>query len=995
MTTFLFSVLVSLGAGSASPDAAPIGLETSAARGVGARPDRPIQYRIEARLNPREHVLTGRTTIRYRSSADQPLGSLFLHLYPNSYRDRFSTAAREKDFYYDDSMRRIPRGDRGYLDVESLTVDGRPHTFLVLDTLLRVDLQTPLEPGGSVTVELAWFEKIRRHAGRGGYRDEHYDLAQWYPKMVRYHGGAWRAEPAHDAGDYDSDFADFEVVLSVPTDMTVVATGSLVEGDAGWDDAAARAKRSEGVAPGPAAPQRTVPRDGPVANTTHKTLRFEARSVLDFAWSADPDFRLESAVVAGSRVRVFYRPNHVASWSLRVLSRVDRILTDLARRYGPLPYGEIAVVDTWVDHAMSYPMLLMLREPSEAVLAHELVHQYFSVAVASDEINEAWLDEGLASWHARRFLVARHGASGVDPGDLDPYARGFARESARDVAAHLASRAARVHRGEPVATPAHEFRDHRNYLPAVQSKASLLLDALASAMGPETLDRALALYYERYRFAHADEVALRSTLEEVSGLDLASLFDGWLHEPGIADYRLNDIRAQAEGDGYRVAVDVERLGRVPTPVEVLFRFPGGLERRLAWDARTASATLTLDAPSRPSLVWLDPDAVALDANRWNNRSPRSFELVLDRPFQSYRPRDHYLLSWRPLAWYNFVDGMRLGLRLRGSQEGEWNRVELTPSLDVKRGRLDVAARWTSPLLAEGRTNLSLTGMKSEGRRFFRVTLVTDRSPRLERRPRTRIEVGASSLAVTESSYLRAGRFDLGTVNQMWVGYGGEYASPSFESYVRLRYQASGRQLHSDFAFNRASLALGVSVPRGSTTWRLRGFVGLSSDGERLPRQERFYLAGAGPMAEFENAGLRSRDSYLSLIHYHLPGDGNFRAYADAEPGLSARRLLAINFEGQQRLTAADSESAWLRVLGRPSLAVFADLAKAEGTGVAALGNALFGLGVGLRLEREIYGRPVRLRLDVPFYVNRPGNDGDGEPQDRVEPRWLLSLSPAL
>src|SRR5687768_1088128 len=53
-----------------------------------------VEYTIRARLNAKEHTLTGHSTIRYTNHAPEPLAELYLHLYPNTYKDRFSTAAR-------------------------------------------------------------------------------------------------------------------------------------------------------------------------------------------------------------------------------------------------------------------------------------------------------------------------------------------------------------------------------------------------------------------------------------------------------------------------------------------------------------------------------------------------------------------------------------------------------------------------------------------------------------------------------------------------------------------------------------------------------------------------------------------------------------------------------------------------------------------------------------------------------------------------------------
>src|SRR5437660_1157787 len=86
-----------------------------------------------------------------------------------------------------------------------------------------------LEPaGGTVRLELEWFEKVRKHVGHSGWRKDHYDVARWYPKMAVYDRSGWHATPEHDRGGDYGEFATYDVSLTVPRDFVVGATGTLV-----------------------------------------------------------------------------------------------------------------------------------------------------------------------------------------------------------------------------------------------------------------------------------------------------------------------------------------------------------------------------------------------------------------------------------------------------------------------------------------------------------------------------------------------------------------------------------------------------------------------------------------------------------------------------------------------------------------------------------------------------------------------------------------------
>ena len=71
---------------------------------------------------------------------------------------------------------------------------------------------------------------------------------------------------------------------------------------------------------------------------------------------------------------------------------------------------------------MEYPTLIVcgtrygmpswLRLP-ELILIHELGHQYFYGLLASNEFEEAWLDEGINSYVEGKVMDAHYGAGSV------------------------------------------------------------------------------------------------------------------------------------------------------------------------------------------------------------------------------------------------------------------------------------------------------------------------------------------------------------------------------------------------------------------------------------------------------------------------------------------------------------------------------------------------------------------------------------------------------
>ncbi len=271
-----------------------------------------VDYDIKVRLDPALHMLTGTETIRYRNNSPDTLDRFYLHLYANAYRDKTSQLIRD---YMQGTLHffiGLPESWRGWIDVTALTIGGDDIDFTVKGTILSADLPSLLPPGGEVSIDVAFTEKIRPVLGRAGYMGDHYSIAQWYPKMVVYDREGWHPDQLR-MGEFYGEFGDFEVSITLPEDFDVAATGMPVEGDPGWTKnpftAAEPGGRKKSGHPG-GHPGKTPKRDSMDRERTKptKTVRFRAEKVHDFAWAADPTFVVQDTTYNGVQVMSIFRP---------------------------------------------------------------------------------------------------------------------------------------------------------------------------------------------------------------------------------------------------------------------------------------------------------------------------------------------------------------------------------------------------------------------------------------------------------------------------------------------------------------------------------------------------------------------------------------------------------------------------------------------------------------------------------------------------------------
>ena len=81
-------------------------------------------------------------------------------------------------------------------------------------------------------------------------------------------------------------------------------------------------------------------------------------------------------------------------------------------------------------------------------------------------------------------------------------------------------------RTAPVGLPVRDYKE--NYETLVYGKGAEFFDTLRDELGPESFDRLLRTYLERYRWRIATPEKLRALAEEVSGKELEALFAKWV-----------------------------------------------------------------------------------------------------------------------------------------------------------------------------------------------------------------------------------------------------------------------------------------------------------------------------------------------------------------------------------------------------------------------------------------------------------------------------------
>jgi len=938
-----------------------------------------VHYTIECQLDTREHMLTGSETIEYTNNSPDTLTEFYIHLYPNAYKSKESPFLQDYARRFNHTFLDVPKSRRGYLDIANVTIDGEPVTPSVFGTIATIKLPKALPPGATMKVELTFEEKVRRHLGRAGYRGRHYDMAQWYPKVVVYDEKGWHPDQFM-TGEFYGEFGTFDVHITLPGDYVVAATGVVQSGDPGWSLNPVDGGKNSG--------------DG----SKDKTVHFHAEKVHDFAWCADPDYVVEHQEWNGVDVYSFYKKSS-KDWRDSTMVHAIRTLEWLGEKVGMYPYPQVSVCQGLLGGGMEYPMLVMDGRAREGLVVHEVGHIYFYGILANNERDEAWMDEGFTSFQTTWYEEQRYGPLG-DRRDWSWYEKMTPQYDLWQQRRNVVFGIERLDYGERVSTPSQDFQN--SYRANVYHKGALILHALRYVVGDETFEEILHRYFEEWQFKHINERRFQKVCEDVSGKDLEWFFEEWLHTRKICDYKLASVKNSTSGGGYVTEVHIEREGEIIMPLDIEFDFKDGTKQVKRVDGRLRTIKETFDFPEKPTRTSVSAGNEIMDTDLVDNFLPRRRRLQIDWPGNDYYPEDARQIRHRPWVWYNDTDHGRFGWVLKSSLYGWSRNVRLGVYYGADSKRLDFDASLHQPFRALGRNGTYvLSGYKLEGRQDFTLKWNYRIRKTLIHPPTHRLLFGINYHELRRPGYVRnaAERYQKRADVAFDFGYAVNPQSDIFMNQVSLdlrfgRKWFGGKYKYSNFRFEVNSRTRPDLIP---FDMGIRFYYG--NTGGSMPYQQKHFLAGASPMEQNDVFFLRSAGSLPKDLNYQQPGGGNLRGYYKGDFGVN--HIMALNFElgGRLPLLSRPSNKLW----GTLKLIAFADVGKAFDsknpigtservqalTDAGVLDKSFTDAGAGLLLHRRFPFWDLHARFDVPFWLNQPVVNGEDKETDY---RWVFSLS---
>ena len=547
-------------------------------------------YKIDVELDDKNTKLYGTETITYTNNSPDALEYLWVQLDQNQQaadspsklvdsqkmNEAYSPAGFSREYLQ-------PQFDGGFKLDYVKDAAGKPMKYTVNQTMMRIDLPTPLKHGEKVSFSIKWWYNINNYqviGGRSGY--EHFDkdgnnlyvIAQFYPRMAVYNDvEGWQNMQFWGAGEFALPFGNFEVNITTPADHILDGTGELQnraevltpEQVKRWDLATKTFDK----------PVVVVTQDEATASekgfsTKKKTWKFKATNVRDFAFSSSRKLIYDAMAVqlGGKTVMAIslYPKEANPLWGDKSTRIVAHTLKTYSKYTFDYPYPKAISVSA-EDQGMEYPMICWnYGRPDEkgvvsdrikwgmaGVIIHEVGHNFFPMIVNSDERQWTWMDEGLNSFV--EFLTEQE----YDPNF--PTRRG----PAANIVPYMSGDQKFL---EPIMSNSetiHQFGNNAYGKPA--TGLNILREVI---MGHDLFDHAFKTYANRWKFKHPTPEDFFRTMEDVSAVDLDWFWRGWFYttdyvDIGIADVKQYYVTDEKPKDKKQASIRKGRFGQEQGP----------------------------------------------------------------------------------------------------------------------------------------------------------------------------------------------------------------------------------------------------------------------------------------------------------------------------------------------------------------------------------------------------------------------------------------------
>ena len=566
-------------------------------------------YTMDIDMDVKTYQYKGKQKLVYTNNSPDALNKVYYHLYfnafqPGSQMDVRSRNIKDPDRRVGDRISKLTPSEIGYIKVNSLKQNGAAVKHETVGTILEVTLNSPIQPGQSVTFDMnfdAQVPKQIRRSGRNSSEGVALSMTQWYPKMAEYDFEGWHTPP-YLGREFHGVWGNFDVTLHIDKNYTVGGTGYL--------------QNPQEIGHGYT--KANTPLNLPKGDKL--TWHFKAPNVHDFTWAADPNYEhdvltMDNGIVLHFLYKKDLEKKYLENWK-KLPAKTAELMQYFSKHIGPYPYKQYSVLQGG-DGGMEYAMCTLITGKRKwgslfGVTAHELAHTWFQFLLATNETKHPWMDEGFTTYISNKAEneILGDGKENPHKGSYNYY-----------------NYVVKNKLEEPLTTHADRYHTNMAYGMGSYSKGNIFLSQLEYIIGAENVAKTLKKYYNDFVFKHPTPNDIKRTAEKVSGIHLDWYLNEWTQTTHNIDYGIKSVNGKE--------ITLERIGKMPMPIDVEVTYTDGSKemfniplRMMRGEKPTratklkdwtfAHPTYSFNVSKDVKSVEIDPSKLMADVNLENN-----------------------------------------------------------------------------------------------------------------------------------------------------------------------------------------------------------------------------------------------------------------------------------------------------------------------------------------------------------------------------------------
>ncbi len=442
-------------------------------------------YTIVCAYDNETHALSAVQTVVATNRTANSFTAIKFHLYANQYREDALNGVVPTTY----NGIAYPNGKSyGDITIDSVKVNSTPVAYTIEGNdmdILSVPTTEEWYPDQAVNIELTYTVQLANIKHRLGWTDNSVNLGNFYPILCQIENDNYVCSPYYSIGDpFVSECANYNVSLKVADNYVVASSGNLTEA---------------------------------VADNGYITYNYTADAVRDFAFVLSDKFQKLSQTIGDVTINYFYFDDADSETSLATAVSAYEYYS---KNIGEYPYKQISVCETdFCYGGMEYPSLVMITSGSQSyqeAIAHEIAHQWFYATVGNNQIENAWMDEGLSEYLTYLYFdSAGTSLSSFIMQNLKTYTTYV------DVLKNYYQNVDTTFRSVA------DYKNDNEYVVMTYIKGSLMFNTIHEVLGETKFFKALSDYYNQAMFQIAHPSEMIDCFAKVGGTEIATIFNNF------------------------------------------------------------------------------------------------------------------------------------------------------------------------------------------------------------------------------------------------------------------------------------------------------------------------------------------------------------------------------------------------------------------------------------------------------------------------------------